>query len=347
MARWSPTQGTSAYDDPGGGMLGDYLDYMRQKQYYDFAREEAAARRAQADKEWGRELALTALERDDLRYSPDVDPDAGLPTRTYADPVYKPSMGTRRRSEFPLDALLPEAIEAQRAEPGKPVALAGELLPGGAGFAARNVYREVTAAPDRYQHITDGLYKDTGYLGEQIDLWRERLPDAREGVPELLASGDVNLNNLPRDMVWGDDWFKEARDRAVDDYMDFEKERRKEEMLQENRLELERLRQRGRTTGGGSTSLTQDAEYRAAEDAVTAWMQQGRENEGPMTDEFARQFDFPSAREVYRIFHGREKAPMTTADEVRQAGQRTLETFRAPTRTPATTTRQERGGRSR
>lgn len=314
MSRFSPPLDTSAYND-GGSMLAQYLDYQRSKQYYDFAREEAEARRQEAERAREFEMALMGLEPG-FTYSPDAYPGS---RRTYEDPVLAgPSLQGSSKLQMPEDSLAGAiGTQMQEAQAGKPLALAGELLPGGGGFASRTVYREVPEEYGRYDEVYDGLYQDRNYLPEQIQLYQDAF-DMDPAMAEIVAQNPAMLNSMPRDILYPDQWKENLRRGAYEDAYAWENRRRELDYTHGQEMELEKLRQR-RPSSSSSPSLTQDREWQISNDVL----QDPRVKNDPskVTDQVAQDHGYRNRAEWNRArTTGRRSGPQlgvqSTVDEI-------------------------------
>ncbi|UCC92559.1 MAG: hypothetical protein JSW25_07795, partial [Thermoplasmata archaeon] len=267
MSRYSPTQGPGGY----GPSLADMLDRLSRQEYYEFAREQEAARAAEREQDRQIEMMILGETYPNLTYSPSGAPGQ----RTYADPVlgdpqpparvdshalkYAPGAGLR----IPEETLGGDLMEAQRAEAGKPVALAGELLPGGGGFASRNVYRTVDTG--QYQEVAPNLYRDQFYDPEMgMDEARERAlalgltPEAAE----MYAHDPSFIHSMPEDRLFPEKTFAQRAREAVEAEMIGEAGTRRSRAREEELAELEHTRamelagaRRSQTGASGRTPI--------------------------------------------------------------------------------------------
>jgi hypothetical protein len=337
MSRYSPTVGP--YQDAGGSFLGEYLDFLRTKQYYDYAREEMQLRREMQEQDRSLELLSYGQEYPDLEYSPNRYPGE---RRLVKDPVWAgPSV-----QQAPG---LGVALESEMAEPGKPVALAGELVPG-VGFTSKNVYRSVPVDPTRYEELTPGLYRDTKYdprtgLANEIGGMMSMFPGLDEQQAEFLAQNPELMYSLPRNALYGEpsvyDQFRSAALEAEMEKMlgdrEFEDWKRRQDYQQTLReqsaaAQEQRYRTRQRTTstsGGGSPSLANNAMYQAIKRQVDEY------GVGSVTDEFAQQLGLRNRDEAMRWYTTGggypemtpERSPQSGVQEIMDAAWRTLEMF--------------------
>lgn len=332
MARYSPTVDTSAYDDGGGDLLGQYLEHLRTKQYYDYLREDRQARTRLAEQARDMELLNLGLERPELTYSPNRVPGR---QRGYMDPVLAgPSL---------QEPGLAGSLQQEMAEPGKPVALAGELLPGGGGFAARNIYRQVPENPARYDEIAPGLYQDLQYgggLGDELAALGTMTPEQATIAERLFEMRQPGV--MPGEWLQEEpsmiDQYREAyladAIAGVGRESEFAMREREAQADQARRMQLEdyqeslfRSRPRAVTSAGGSTSLTNNPLYQAVKAQVSDY------GIGGVTDEFARSLGLRDASEAIAVYTTGQlperpvSSGQTSVEEIMEGARRTLEMF--------------------